>query len=133
MMFLAQVIITTILLRLFFKHIFPKILEYNMTEVERNPKWFISRLPYYGFHDIDFVLAQSKYGTLPRFRLGKNNKLEFWIPYDTSVSEIESIGRLALIGKIKCRYGLLYADKSLVWLSTLCYMLDGKDANIELK
>lgn len=112
---------------LFNKVIFPKMVYHGMKEIDRNPKWITSKLQYYGFDDIDIVLCTSKWGMLPRFRPGKNDKIELWIDNDTSTKDIEDIGKLALIGKLKSKYGLWFPDKPIHWLSILCYMLDGGD------
>lgn len=127
----AYVLLSYIISKIFTRYIFPKIAERNMIEICRNPKWFVSRLSgYYGFQDIDFVLAKSKYGMLPRFRLGETKKLELWIPYDIETRCVEELAKLALIGKLHIKYKVSYPNKSLQWLSTLCFMLDGNDANI---
>jgi hypothetical protein len=113
--------------RLFNEIIFPKMVRNGMKEIERNPKWILSQLHYYGFSDIDIILCESKWGMLPRFRLGKNHNLELWIDYDTSTKDVEEVGRLALAGKVRVKYGLWFPEKPLYWLSILCYMLDGGD------
>lgn len=107
--------------------IIPKIIKCGMKEKDRNPKWITSQLQYYGFNDVDIVLCESKWGRLPYFRLGKNNRLELWIDCDTPTKDIEEIGRLILISKIKSKYNLSFPDKPIYWLSVLCYMLDGGD------
>jgi hypothetical protein len=116
--------------RTFDRIIFPQMVYHGMKEVERNPKWVTSQLQYYGFNDIDIVLCTSKYGMLPRFRASKDNRIELWIDNDTSTKDIEEVGRLALVGKIKAKYGLWFPDKPIYWLSILCYMLDGGDVNM---
>lgn len=113
--------------------IFPKIVHKGMTEIERNPKWIISNLQYYGFDDIDIVLCESKWGMLPRLCTGKNNRLELWIDEDTSTKDVDDIGRLALCAKLKIKHGLWFPDKPIYWLSTLLYLLDGGDVEVEVK
>lgn len=115
---------------IFSKIIFPKIIYKGMKEVDRNPKWITSKLQYYGFTDIDIVLCESKWGMLPRFRAGKNNRLELWIDNDTSTKDVEDIGQLALCAMIRVKYGLWFPDKPIYWLSILLYMLDGGDVNM---
>lgn len=132
---LCMIILTGLMLyvawRIFDRIIFPKMVYHGMKEIERNPNWVTSQLQYYGFEDIDIVLCESKWGMLPRFRASKNNdKIELWIDNDTSTKDIEEVGRLALIGKIKAKYGLWFPDKPIHWLSILCYMLDGNDINM---
>ena len=117
---------------IFNRIIFPKMVYHGMKEIDRNPKWITKELQYYGFNDIDIVLCTSKWGMLPRFRVNKNNnKIELWIDNDTSTKDIEDIGRLALAGKVKAKYGLWFPEKPLHWLSILCYMLDGGDIRME--
>ena len=115
---------------IFNKIIFPKIVHRGMKEIDRNPKWITSKLQYYGFNDIDIVLCESKWGMLPRFRAGKNNRLELWIDNDISTKDVDSIGHLALCIKVKAKYGLWFPDKPTYWLSILLYMLDGGDVNM---
>ena len=116
---------------IFNKIIFPKMVYHGMKEIERNPKWITSQLQYYGFNDIDIVLCESKWGMLPRFRAGKENRVELWIDKDTSTKDAEEMGRLALVGKVQAKYGLWFPEKPLHWLSILCYMLDGGDIRME--
>lgn len=120
--------VSYILWDIFRKIILPKIINHGMKELDRNPKWVTSQLQYYGFNDIDIVLCESKYGMLPRFRYNaKKQKIELWVPNDISTRDVENIGQVALVGKIKVKYGLFFPDKPLYWLSILCYMLDGGD------
>lgn len=116
---------------LFNKVIFPKMVYRGMKEIDRNPKWITSKLQYYGFDDIDIVLCESKWGMLPRFRTGKDNRLELWIDNDTSTRDVDDVGHLALCVKVKVKYGLWFPDKPTYWLSILLYMLDG--GNIEMR
>lgn len=116
---------------IFNKVIFPKLVYHGMKEIDRNPKWITSKLQYYGFNDIDIVLCESKWGMLPRFRVGKENRLELWIDNDTSTRDVDDIGHLALCVKLKAKYGLWFPDKPTYWLSILLYMLDG--GNIEMR
>lgn len=116
---------------IFNKVIFPKLVYHGMKEIDRNPKWITSKLQYYGFSDIDIVLCESKWGMLPRFRAGKENRLELWIDNDISTRDVDDIGHLALCVKLKAKYGLWFPDKPTYWLSILLYMLDG--GNIEMR
>lgn len=116
--------------RIFDRVIFPKMVIHGMKETDRNPKWVTSQLQYYGFNDIDIILCESKWGMLPRFRAGKNNRLELWIDKDTLTQDIKELGRLALVAKIKAKYGIWFPEKPIYWLSILCYMLDGGDINV---
>lgn len=116
---------------IFNKIIFPKLVYHGMKEIDRNPKWITSKLQYYGFSDIDIVLCESKWGMLPRFRAGKENRLELWIDNNTSTRDVDDIGHLALCVKLKAKYGLWFPDKPTYWLSILLYMLDG--GNIEMR
>lgn len=119
--------------RIFKRFIFPKLIESDTKEIERNPKWIMGKLnknEYYGFQDIDIILAETKlFYSLPRLRVTKDNRYELWIPNDTTTREVDDILRLAIIGKIHVKYGLFFPDKPLHWLSILCYMLDGGDIN----
>lgn len=114
--------------------IFPKIIEKSTKEIEKNPKWITSELKqYYGFADIDFITAENPMGALPRFRVpkGDNARLEMLVPDDISTREVENIGRLALVGKIKIKYGLFFPDKPIAWLSILLFMLEGGDVAVK--
>ena len=120
--------------RLYRYVIFPKILEKTTKEIDRNPQWITKELhsKYYGFADIDFITAENSLGALPRFRASKDkNKLEFLISEDTSIRDLEKIGQIALVGKIKIKYGLFFPDKPLHWLSILCFMLDGGEVSVK--
>lgn len=107
----------------------PWILDKTTRDIEKNPKWITSKLrsEYYGFLDMDIILAESKFGLLPRFRLSKDNRLQLLLPEDVSTRDIEKVAQLALAAKIKAEYGLWYPEKSAKWLSILCYLLDGGD------
>lgn len=115
--------------------IFPKIIEKTTKEFDKNPKWIINELhsKYYGFHDIDIITAENSIGALPRFRVAKKDKtrLEVLIPNDISTRDIEQMGQIALVGKIKIKYGLFFPDKPIHWLSILCFMLDGGEINVK--
>lgn len=114
--------------------IYPKIIRFGMKELHRNPKWIMSKLQYYGFDDIDIILCKSKWGNLPRFEIGKNNKLELWLDDDSTLTkDAEDVGRLALCVSIKFKYGLWFPDKPIYWLSILLYMLDGGNIKMEDK
>lgn len=121
--------------RLYKYVIFPKIIEKTTKEFDKNPKWITSELrsKYYGFNDIDFITAENPIGALPRFRVAKNDKtrLEILISNDTSTRDIEQIGQIALVGKIKIKYGLFFPDKPIHWLSILLFMLEGGEVNIK--
>ena len=121
--------------RLYRYIIFPKIIEKTTTEIDKNPKWVTRELhsKYYGFADIDIITAENSLSALPRFRVSKEDKtrLELLIPDDTPVRDIEKIGQIALVGKIKIKYGLFVPDKPLPWLSILCFMLEGGEINIK--
>lgn len=115
--------------------IFPVVLEKSTKEIEMNPKWITDKVrkEYYGFADIDFITAENSLGALPRFRVPKTDKtrLQVLIPADVPLKDVDEIARIALIGKIKIKYGLFFPDKPLHWLSVLCFMLDG--GSIEMK
>lgn len=119
--------------------IFPVIVTKTTQELEKNPKWITSELRhnYYGFSDIDIITAKSSIGTLPRFRLkedkNKKKRLELLISEDTSTKEIDQVAKLALQGKLYVYYNLSFPNKSVNWLSTLLYMLDGNDVKIQIK
>ena len=116
--------------RVFKLFVRPVILDMDTKEIERNPKWIVDKVKgiYYGFHDIDFILAESNiFSSLPRFKISKTDRYELWLPSDISIKDVDEIVRLALVGKIQVKYGLIFRDKSLNWLSILCYMLDGGD------
>lgn len=122
-----------ILVRLWKIIILPKIIEKTTVIIEKNPKWITPklRLNYYGFSNIDIIVAKSFIGALPRFRfvVKKNKKeeprLEVLISEDTPVNDIDKIAQLALCGKIYIFYGVATPDKSASWLSALLYMLEG--------
>lgn len=124
------IFIVYIAARVFKWFVLPVILDMNTKEIERNPKWIVNKVKgvYYGFHDIDFVLAENRlFSSLPRFKITKENRYELWLPSDISIRNVDEIVRLALVGKIKIKYGLNFDNKPLHWLSILCYMLDGGD------
>lgn len=127
---LFVIFIVYIATRVFKWFVLPVILDMDIKEIERNPKWIVDKVKgiYYGFHDIDFILAENKlFSSLPRFKITKANRYELWLPSDISIRDVDEIVRLALVGKIQAKYGLIFRDKSLHWLSILCYMLDGGD------
>lgn len=115
--------------------IFPKLLEKTTKEIEKNPKWIMSEIKskVYGFQDIDIIIVTSVLGALPRFRITKDNKYQLLISDEFTTKDVNTLARIALTGKIKVKYGLLYPDKPLEWLSTLCYMLDGGEFIKEVK
>ncbi len=117
--------------------ILPILIEKATKEIEKNPKWIVSRLneKYYGFSDIDIITVESPTDTLPRFRLNNKKKkdeekLELLISDDTSIDEIDEIAKLALHGKIYIYYNITAPDKPAYWLSILLYLLDGGDIEI---
>lgn len=112
---------------LFRKYIHPMIISKSIKEIEKNPKWITSKGNYYGLQDVDIILAETNYGTLPYFRVTKDNQLQLLISTDTPARDESEIVRLALLGKIYIKYGVWYPDKPVHWLSVLCYMLDGGD------
>ena len=127
---LFVIFIVYIATRVFKWFVLPVILDMDTKEIERNPKWIVDKVKgvYYGFHDIDFILAESNiFSSLPRFKISKTDRYELWLPSDISIKDVDEIVRLALVGKIQAKYGLIFRDKSLNWLSILCYMLDGGD------
>lgn len=127
---LFLIFIVYIATRVFKLFVRPVILDMDTKEIERNPKWIVDKVKgvYYGFHDIDFILAESNiFSSLPRFKISKTDRYELWLPSDISIKDVDEIVRLALVGKIQAKYGLIFRDKSLNWLSILCYMLDGGD------
>lgn len=133
---LLTFLISYVTVIIFNKVVLPFIIKKRTKEIEKNPKWITSRITdlYYGFSDIDFILAECPFGGLPKFRLGKDHKrLELLIPNDTQIRELDDIAKVALIGKIKIKYGLYFPDKPLHWLSILCYLLDGGDIKIKDK
>lgn len=113
--------------------IFPKLIDKTTEVIEKNPKWITPKLrdTYYGFSDIDIIIARSTIGALPRFRMnsekGKKDRLELLLPEETSINDIDKIAQLALRGKIGIFYGLMTPDKPAQWLAILLYMLDGGD------
>lgn len=114
--------------------ILPKIIDDATTEIEKNPKWITQELnaKYYGFNDIDFILAESELGALPRFRIEKYTKrLEILIDNDTSTKDVEALGQMALAGKLQIKYGLFFPDKPLCILSVLCFILDGGEIEVK--
>lgn len=120
-----------IIYKLFTKFVIPYIFTLKTKDGEKNPDWLISRLHYYGFHDIDIILMKgnSIFTRTPHFTLN-HDRYELYIPDSVSVDDAEEIGKLALLGKIYVKYGTLYEDKPLYWLSILCYMLDGGGVDI---
>ena len=110
------------------------VVKRKTTVIEKNPKWITSRIQekYYGFNDIDFILAECPLGGLPKFNISKDKeRIELWIPNDILIRDLESLAKIALLGKIKIRYGVYFPEKPIYWLSILCYMLDGGDIKQE--
>lgn len=120
-----------IIYKLFTKFAIPYIFTLKTKDGEKNPDWLISRLHYYGFHDIDIILMKSDsvFTRSPHFILN-HDRYELYVPDSVSVDDAEDIGKLALLGKLYVKYGVLHEDKPLYWLSILCYMLDGGGVDI---
>ena len=104
---LLVILIGYALNRLYRLVIFPKIIDKTTKEFDKNPKWITDELrsKYYGFHDIDFITAENAIGALPRFRVAKDDKtrLEMLVSNDTLTREVEQIGQVALVGKLKIK------------------------------
>ena len=112
----------------------PFILKLGTKDIETNPKWLTPKLQseYYGFHDMDIVLVETKFiHELPRFRVTKQNRLQLLLPIDISTKDTEEIARIALLGRLKIKHNLWYPDKPTHWLSILNFMLDGGDIKQE--
>lgn len=115
------------------KVIFPWLIEKRTIELEKNPKWLMTKLQdrYYGFRDLDIILVDS-IEELPKFRyIKKENQLQLLLSDDISVSDIDTIAKIALLGRIKLEYGLWYPEKSAHWLSICYYILNGGDIKID--
>ena len=119
--------------RLFDRVLFPIIVEKRTKEIEKNPKWIVDKLrsEYYGFSDLDIILVEDPLGCVPRFKETKDHRIQLLISNDTLTKDVDDVARLALVGKIKLKYGLWFPDNPLHWLSILCYMLDGGDIKQE--
>lgn len=119
--------------KLFDRVLFPIMVNKSTKEIEKNPKWIVDKLrsEYYGFSDLDIILVDDPFGMVPRFRETKHHQLQLLISNDTLTKDVDDIARIALVGKIKLKYGLWFPDKPLHWLSILCYMLDGGDIKEE--
>lgn len=131
---LLSCLVAYIIIRLFNNFVVSFVVKRKTTVIEKNPKWITSRIQekYYGFNDIDFILAECPLGGLPKFNISKNKeRIELWIPNDTPIRDLESLAKIALLGKIKIRYGVYFPEKPIYWLSILCYMLDGGDIRQE--
>lgn len=129
---LISVVALFALYKLFKKVLLPIIINATTKEIEVNPKWIASKVKNeYGFSDIDFVIVESPIGVTPRFRITKNDKFQLLLSEDTSVNDVDELIRIALVGKVKARYGLWFPDKPTYWLSVLCFMLDGGDIRME--
>ena len=128
-------LIVKLLYVLFNSLIFPWIINKFTQDIEVNPKWITSKtVNYYGFSDIDFVIVNSPLGATPRFRtVLKNNtsRLQLLLDQTTSTTDVDEIMRIALIGKILSKYGILLSNRSLNRLSILCYVLDNKYAILQ--
>ena len=119
--------------KLFDRVLFPIIVEKRTKKIEKNPKWIVDKLrsEYYGFSDLDIILVEGPFNCLPRFKEAEGNRYELLISNDTSTKDVDDIARIALVGKIKMKYGLWFPEKPIYWLSILCYMLDGGDIKQE--
>ena len=135
--FFIVIFIIYITLRFINRTGFPILINMLTKELDKNPKWITSKLKnnYYGFEDIDFITAECSMRALPRFRVSKSNphRLEFLVPNDASVDDVELLGKLALMGKLKLKYGLFISDEPLDWLSKMCFILDNKNVIKEMK
>lgn len=117
-------------IQIFKRFVYPRMIEADTKEVERNPKWImgLENAKTYGFQDIDIILAETKvFMSLPRMKITKQDRYEFWISNDTLTKDADEVLRLALMGKVAIKYGMVFYDKPIHWLSILCYMLDGGD------
>lgn len=131
---LLSCLIAYILIRIFNDFVVSFVVKRKTKVLEKNPKWITSRIQekYYGFNDIDFILAECPLGGLPKFNISKDKeRIELWISNDTPIRDLESLAKIALLGKIKIRYGVYFPEKPIYWLSILCYMLDGGDIRQE--
>lgn len=133
--FAISVVMCIIAFNLCRKVIMPAFIRKTRVEIERNPKWLTPKLrnQYYGFGDIDIILADSPYGDVTDFQFKKDH-FELVISNDVTLRDVESIARFALLYKLSIKYNLRissYIDKPAYWLSILCYLLDGRDVNPE--
>lgn len=131
---LLSCLVVYIIIKLFNNFVVSFVVKRKTTVIEKNPKWITSRIQekYYGFNDIDFILAECPLGGLPKFNISKDKeRIELWIPNDILIRDLESLAKIALLGKIKIRYGVYFPEKPIYWLSILCYMLDGGDIKQE--
>lgn len=131
---LLSCLVVYIIIKLFNNFVVSFVVKRKTTVIEKNPKWITSRIQekYYGFNDIDFILAECPLGGLPKFNMSKDKeRIELWIPNDIPIRDLESLAKIALLGKIKIRYGIYFPEKPIYWLSILCYMLDGGDIKQE--
>lgn len=119
--------------KVFDKILFPIIVNKRTKKVEVNPKWLTPKFQkeYYGFQDIDIILVEDPFNCVPRFRKTKENRYELLISNDTSIKDADDVAAMALLGKIKLKYGLFFPEKPLYWQSILCYMLDGGEIKQE--
>lgn len=125
---ILAVIITYALYQLWKYWIHPAILDSKTKKLETNPKWITDILyKFYGFQDIDFVVVKCSISDSPRFQVSTKNRLTFLVPENITSDQVEEIGRIALIGKLNIKHQLFYPDKHILWLSILCYLLDGHD------
>ena len=91
---LFVIFIVYIATRVFKLFVRPVILDMDTKEIERNPKWIVDKVKgvYYGFHDIDFILAESNiFSSLPRFKISKTDRYELWLPSDISIKDVDEI------------------------------------------
>ena len=114
----------------------PKIVKNVIQEIERNPDWLMSvlRKKYYGFSNIDIIIARSSVVKLPMLNvkfIDNKVRLELYLSEDTSTKDIDDVAQLALEGKLYVLYGLKFSDKPAHWLGILLYMLDGGDIKEE--
>ena len=118
---------------IFDEFVFPYIFKKGTKEKEKNPQWITPKLrnDYYGINDVDIIIADSKFDTLPKFYATKNDRYELILDDTVTTKDLDNIAKIVLLGKIKIKYNLWFPDKSAYWLSVLLYMLDG--GNIEIK
>ena len=116
----------------------PFLIKKTTKELEKNPKWLMSKLisQYYGLNDIDIILVENqKFNIMPRLEFNKReHRFKFLIPNDMATTEdVDIIAKLLLISKLSVKIGpqigILYSNKPTYWLSILNYMLDGGNIN----
>lgn len=128
-----------ILIKIWKSWIYPLIIEHTTKEIEKNPKWITPKLreTYYGFSNVDIIVAENSLGMLPRFHIHRitdeektEERFEVLIPSNVSVKDVDDLATLILQAKLHIYYKLDYFDKSADWLSILLYLLDGGDIRV---